>query len=171
VGAGPVPTPEPLEDHWVYVCFDEGGTPLYVGITGRSRARLDEHHYGSAWARSTSRIEVEHLSDRDQARARERELIRQLRPLHNVVHNVRMRPVSREGERLRQQLADIRERRVAAEQMRAEADAALAAALPEAREYLPHTEIAELLGIKRQALFEFMERWGVDRAGRRGSAR
>lgn len=64
----------------------------------------------------------------------------------------------------RQSIRRIADRRAAADRAKAEADDALAALIPAAREAgLGHTEIAELLGIGRQSLYEFMERRGITR--------
>lgn len=66
----------------VYRFYDVDGVLLYVGLSMHLPDRLSQHRQSSLWL-SVSRIEVEHLADRDSASARERELISTLHPLHN----------------------------------------------------------------------------------------
>lgn len=80
---GPKPSPwhEPAT---VYIARDAGGSVLYVGVTGRNIRRLHAHQKASGWWRDAATIELEHYPTREIGEARERILIRQLDPPHNV---------------------------------------------------------------------------------------
>lgn len=69
--------------HAVYVCRGKSGAVLYVGISVTAAARLAAHSQGSTWFAEVTRIDIEHVPDRDSALSRELELIAALRPLHN----------------------------------------------------------------------------------------
>lgn len=71
----------------VYRWYDEHGTLLYVGITSHLMRRTHDHAKEKPWWSSVARSEVEHYETREQALTREAELIRSLRPVHNVMLN------------------------------------------------------------------------------------
>ncbi len=60
---------------------------LYVGITDRGPARLSEHYRRKPWFDLVDRTEFERYDTRIDAAARERYLIRTLRPVFNIQHN------------------------------------------------------------------------------------
>lgn len=70
----------------VYIFWGVNDEPLYVGCTTRQYVRFDGHGFKPWWT-DVARIDVEHFEDRGFARMRERLLIRELRPLHNVAAN------------------------------------------------------------------------------------
>jgi hypothetical protein len=71
----------------IYKFFNVADDLLYVGITGRGPRRWVEHGATQPWWGDVARVEVEHEADRRRAVERERELIREYHPKHNVVHN------------------------------------------------------------------------------------
>lgn len=72
----------------IYIAYDKRGVCLYVGITGARLQRLHAHQKAAKWWRKASTITLEHYGSRQEAEAREVELIRELRPKHNIVHMV-----------------------------------------------------------------------------------
>lgn len=70
----------------VYTLFDEDDRALYVGLTARGMARLFEHkNRGTSWWRDVAYARFEHVPSRAVGHRRERELIRELAPLHNTL--------------------------------------------------------------------------------------
>lgn len=78
--------PEPTPTS-VYRYFDEQGILLYVGITSRGMLRNREHNGSKDWWPYVAAQEVEHFTTRDEAHAREIELIADFRPPFNKHHN------------------------------------------------------------------------------------
>lgn len=72
----------------VYLLYDELGVLLYVGISLSLARRLGSHRSGQTWWSCVARIDVEHHPTRRGALARERTLIRERDPLHNVAEKV-----------------------------------------------------------------------------------
>lgn len=73
--------------HMVYLLFDRRNELLYVGITDRGPTRLAEHYRRKPWFRFVCRVEFERYGTRAQSEAREKYLIHERAPLHNVQHN------------------------------------------------------------------------------------
>ena len=71
----------------LYRFFGVGGDLLYIGITGHLPRRLHQHGKHKDWWQDCQRVEVEHVRGRDRALRREADLIKALRPRHNVTHN------------------------------------------------------------------------------------
>lgn len=80
----PLPDSTPTS---VYRYYDDKGTLIYVGITGRGVSRNTEHNKDKNWWRWVSRQKVEHFETREEAHAREVEIIQQCRPPFNTHHN------------------------------------------------------------------------------------
>ncbi len=77
-----VPTPT-----YVYV-FHADALTLYVGISVNLRNRLYDHYRDArAFAMEATHIEVEEHPSEHAARLREKELIENLTPVYNIVHN------------------------------------------------------------------------------------
>jgi hypothetical protein len=71
----------------VYRYYDGDGALVYVGITARGVQRQNEHNAHAEWWPFVVRQEVEHYPSRDDAAARERELIQRFGPPFNKQHN------------------------------------------------------------------------------------
>lgn len=67
----------------VYKHISHTGEVLYVGCSGCPACRFTVHRSASSWATSVARIEIEWCPSREQALARERDLIHELRPRFN----------------------------------------------------------------------------------------
>lgn len=67
----------------VYLAFAEGGTLLYVGITGAGKYRLAAHAQTSGWWPLAVTIHIRHFATRDEALAEERRLIAEGKPQFN----------------------------------------------------------------------------------------
>lgn len=78
----------------LYVMRDAGGCVIYVGISGHATRRLDEHRLERHWWRDIASIDLSHFDTWVEAIEAESDLIRTLRPLHNVALNPD-RPVER----------------------------------------------------------------------------
>lgn len=77
-----VPTPT-----YLYVFYADT-LALYVGISVNPRNRLYDHYRdGRPFTLEATRIEVEEHPTEDAARLREKELIKELLPVYNLVHN------------------------------------------------------------------------------------
>ena len=84
--------------HVVYVIRDESGAVAYVGMTREINERLNHHRlaYKHHWPYAPHTVEEHEVSDRAEARALERRLIREYEPRENVHHNpARSRRASR----------------------------------------------------------------------------
>lgn len=71
----------------VYRYYDRLNMLIYVGITGRGMSRNVEHNKSKPWWQHVTRQEVEHFATRDEAHAREVDLIERHTPPFNVQHN------------------------------------------------------------------------------------
>lgn len=71
----------------VYRYYDSDGALVYVGITSKGPQRQSQHTVTAEWWPHVARQDVEHYPSRDEAAARERELIQRFRPPFNVQHN------------------------------------------------------------------------------------
>jgi predicted GIY-YIG superfamily endonuclease len=71
-------------DEWVYKCRDSSGAIIYIGTTNSGLRRFRQHSDGAPWFREVAMIDVEHHPSRRAAEARERELITDLQPRHNI---------------------------------------------------------------------------------------
>lgn len=89
--SGPRPTRWRLCPASVYTFFDADGNALYVGCTGRQYVRFAGHG-GKDWWTDVTRIEVEHYEAKQDGLRRERRLINELRPLHNVAQHPQRDP-------------------------------------------------------------------------------
>lgn len=84
------PKPRPSES-WIeddlpastYVLYGLFDKVLYVGLTGRGARRLREHSREKEWWEQARRAEFEHFSSVREARKKEWELVRRLRPKYN----------------------------------------------------------------------------------------
>lgn len=68
----------------VYTARSPQGEVLYVGVTRNLRTRMSNHKRSGKWWTPDVVLEVEHFDKRAPAEAREKELIEQLRPPHNL---------------------------------------------------------------------------------------
>lgn len=73
--------------HMVYLLFDINDDLLYVGITDRGPVRLAEHYRHKPWFPQVCRVEFERYESRDASEAREKYLIQERAPQHNIQHN------------------------------------------------------------------------------------
>lgn len=71
----------------LYLWFDADGVLIYLGITGDLAVRQTRHAKRSSWGDFAARSEVRWFPSRAEAEEAERELIHQLRPVFNQVHN------------------------------------------------------------------------------------
>lgn len=71
----------------VYRYYDQHRVLIYVGITKRGIARQSEHNRGREWWPFVTSQEVEHFPSREEAHAREVELIERYTPPFNRQHN------------------------------------------------------------------------------------
>lgn len=71
----------------VYRCYDAEGELLYVGCTGKLRARLWQHAKGKPWWADVIAVDLEDYADRADALEAEAAAIGAEAPLHNVTHN------------------------------------------------------------------------------------
>ncbi|YCK35166.1 hypothetical protein ACNF49_14085 [Actinomadura sp. ATCC 39365] len=71
----------------VYQYFGAGGALLYIGVTDRGIRRTHEHAESKPWWPLTTGCTIEHYPNRDEALAREADLIRRFRPPFNQQHN------------------------------------------------------------------------------------
>lgn len=70
---------------YVYKHLDQDGRVLYVGCTMYPSIRTRQHEVGSPWWPQVVRVELsDFYADRDEALARELELIRELDPPNNI---------------------------------------------------------------------------------------
>lgn len=67
----------------LYRFYDASGTLLYVGITRKLLSRLRQHASGKPWWLAVATISIERFDTYEEARARELQLIRTLRPRYN----------------------------------------------------------------------------------------
>lgn len=79
---------QPSDSTSVYRYYDANGILVYVGITHRGILRNAEHDKNAAWWPYVVRQEVDHLSSRKEALAREKALIVKYRPPFNTQHNM-----------------------------------------------------------------------------------
>lgn len=73
--------------HMVYILFDISDDLLYVGITDRGPVRLAEHYRHKPWFPHVCRVEFERYETRADSERREKYLIQERAPLHNIQHN------------------------------------------------------------------------------------
>ncbi len=71
----------------VYILFDVSNDLLYVGITDRGPVRLAEHYRHKSWFSHVCRVEFERYETRADSERREKYLIQERAPLHNIQHN------------------------------------------------------------------------------------
>jgi predicted GIY-YIG superfamily endonuclease len=69
--------------HWVYFLHDEADELLYVGITCTGTGRMLQHAREKGWWPQVDHIQIEHFESRDEALAREAEVIAERRPPFN----------------------------------------------------------------------------------------
>ncbi|MEU9578820.1 GIY-YIG nuclease family protein [Streptomyces chilikensis] len=95
---GTVPAESSRDGHTaLYRFFDEQDVLLYVGITDRLTVRFREHSHHSKWWPLAVSHRVEWLAGRALADRTERQVIREEKPLFNVLHTPRARlPLSEE---------------------------------------------------------------------------
>lgn len=82
-GSGVVGATQPSS---VYRMYDKGGVLIYVGLTDRGHLRQADHLASKAWAREIAETHWEHFDTREEAAHRERDLIEEKHPQHNVVY-------------------------------------------------------------------------------------
>lgn len=97
----------PMVPAAVYSFFNAEGKALYVGCTTRGASRFGDHGEKD-WFTESTRVEVEHFEDKSDGLNRERDLIRELRPAHNIAHNPnrtiqRLSPDKLEARRVRRE--------------------------------------------------------------------
>lgn len=78
----------------VYTFRDSENRPLYVGCTTNQYVRFGGHG-AKPWWPDLAHIDLEHFEDRREGLRRERQLIRELRPLHNVTWHPERDPLRR----------------------------------------------------------------------------
>ncbi|MBN1171898.1 MAG: GIY-YIG nuclease family protein, partial [Micromonosporaceae bacterium] len=79
------------EAAYVYIAEDVDGRVLYVGLTDDLGHRLGQHSsHHAPWYRLACRIRWELYPDRSAAARAEYAYIRQLDPVHNIVHKTRI---------------------------------------------------------------------------------
>jgi hypothetical protein len=72
----------------IYRLYDQEGTLLYIGETGRGwPQRMREHMRDKPWFNKISRVELEMHPTKEAAARAEAEAIRAERPRHNIVYN------------------------------------------------------------------------------------
>jgi predicted GIY-YIG superfamily endonuclease len=71
----------------VYQYFAKNGALIYVGITDRGTRRLHEHAESKPWWKLSTGCTLEHFENREEALAREKQLIQRFRPPYNYQHN------------------------------------------------------------------------------------
>jgi hypothetical protein len=71
----------------VYTAYNADGDPLYVGATSHLLNRLRMHERSSAWWAGAAWLSVSEPMNREDSMNAERDLIRALRPPHNIQHN------------------------------------------------------------------------------------
>lgn len=92
-----------LREWFVYVISDASGSPLYVGMSYRPEARWREHQKNpdATWTAHAARFRLVGPYHYRQVKAVERETIRRLDPIGNVVHTPRAIPMREEAARKR----------------------------------------------------------------------
>lgn len=70
----------------VYSHYDSTGTCLYVGMTGNMKQRNAVHMSVTEWRNQIARIEFIECENLIEASLKERDLIRNLKPIHNILH-------------------------------------------------------------------------------------
>lgn len=103
-GVGDVIEEMLVNPHYVYELIDAAGNVFYIGVTNEPRRRFRDHaqrthtDVGRRMARGRCRLRILSIhDDREEAEAKETELIRQGRGLLNQVHTPGFgRPVPRQ---------------------------------------------------------------------------
>lgn len=73
----------------IYRLYDADDLLLYVGVSLTVAQRLGSHRQTKAWWGDVVRITVEHAATRTEALELEADLIRDLKPLHNIAGQLR----------------------------------------------------------------------------------
>jgi excinuclease UvrABC nuclease subunit len=73
--------------YYVYVMKDAQDHILYVGITNSLRTRMRAHYDEKPWIQEVVHISVVPCGSEQYAREKEEELIGELGPVYNIVHN------------------------------------------------------------------------------------
>ncbi|MGP9721613.1 GIY-YIG nuclease family protein [Corynebacterium sp. AOP40-4SA-5] len=76
-----------VRGYWVYLALGTDGKVLYVGQSNSIFHRMAEHSNTSKWFYDTDRLVIEYEHTRERALAREKDLIKMLRPPYNIIHN------------------------------------------------------------------------------------
>lgn len=76
-----------VRGYWVYLALGTDGKVLYVGQSNSIFHRMADHSNTSKWFYDTDRLVIEYEHTRERALAREKELIKMLRPPYNIIHN------------------------------------------------------------------------------------
>ena len=79
----------------LYRLFDKKGTLLYVGVTGRVRARMKQHARKQPWWPEVATRKTVWYGSRPTALANERLAIRTESPLYNFIGSPQQREVMR----------------------------------------------------------------------------
>lgn len=74
---------------YLYRAFDESGSLLYVGISGKWSERLHAHEKTSEWMEKADWVKIERYPDRESVSAAEIEAIRTEKPIYNKEHNLK----------------------------------------------------------------------------------
>ncbi len=74
----------------LYRHFDKAGTLLYVGVSLNALIRLTAHADNARWFKQIARVEITNWATREASLRAERRAIRLEKPLHNIVHSIRM---------------------------------------------------------------------------------
>jgi predicted GIY-YIG superfamily endonuclease len=74
----------------LYRFFDAQDRLLYVGITGDVTKRWRDHHRQKPWMKDVARATLTHYGSREELAVAEVQAIQTERPVHNVVHAVRV---------------------------------------------------------------------------------
>lgn len=72
----------------VYSIYNSSDDLLYIGATVNLRRRMQQHRASQPWSDQIHRVEIEECPSLRHAHEREKELIKQRKPLYNVVNNL-----------------------------------------------------------------------------------
>lgn len=71
----------------VYLYYSATGALVYVGVTDRGTRRMHEHADSKPWWPLVTGCAIEHFGTREDALAREKDIISRYRPAFNYQHN------------------------------------------------------------------------------------
>ncbi len=80
-----------MSTHALYRFFGSADQLLYIGITLNPASRFTQHRHDKPWWAEVARITLEPYPTREAVIAAERRAIGNEQPIHNVIHNGRVR--------------------------------------------------------------------------------